>query len=213
MSASTQKSYKSSFTLEAVIVMSAILLILCAVLYAFMLLYQNIVTVYAANYAAQQGAVNWINSGIDMETGEGKYKEEIYYRIAEFAETKTVKNKKAKIEDMVKEKLKSGILSPKKSDIKVEFKNYVVQRQVQVEITQELPIPFSGIIQFFGGGKPFEISTKAVAVVPEPAEYIRNIDYIGEIATSLLDWVKEKLNLGSDGEAANKMEDALKTVK
>lgn len=194
----TMKKDKGAFTLEAAIVMSSILIILCAVLYAFMLLYQNVVVTYAASYAAQQGAAAWVNSGLNIEDGSGSYRSEPYYRIAELVGGGHVAQKKQNIENCAREKLKSGILSVKDSVIHVEFKNYVFQRQIHVEIKQNIPIPFAQIAKFFNGGNDFSLSTKAVATVAEPAEYIRNCDYAVETATVLIAWVNEKFHI-SDG--------------
>lgn len=80
----------------------------------------------------------------------------------------------------------------------MEFKNYVFQRQIHVEVKQNIPIPFSGIVKFFNGGRGFVISAKAVAAVPEPTEYIRNCDYALETATVLINYLNEKIHI-SDG--------------
>lgn len=189
------KKTNGSFTLEAVIVMTTIIFILFAVLYAFMLMYQNVIVTYAASYAAQQGAVTWVNSGLDINTGEGNYNSEPYYRIAELAGGGSSGAKKTKIKSCAENKLKMGILPVKDNTVNVEFKNYLIQRQVQVEIKQTVPIPFGGIAKFFNGGNDFTIKTKSVAIVPEPAEYIRNVDYAIETATSLTKWINEKLHI------------------
>lgn len=204
------KKYNASFTLEAAVVMSSIIMILFAVLYAFMIMYQNVIVTYAASYAAQQGAVTWVNSGLNINDGTGDYNSELYYRIAEFANTNKVKAKKQKIEECVKEKLKGGILSADNCEIKVDFKNYVFQRQIHVEIKQEIPIPFSGIVKYFNNGQGFAISTKAVAAVPEPTEYIRNVDYAVETATTLIKFIDKKLGISNGFE---KFKSAIKELK
>lgn len=193
-----KKKYNGSFTLEAAIVMSSIIMVLFAVLYAFMIMYQNVIVTYAASYAANQGALTWVNSALDIDSGSGKYNSEPYYRIAEFAKSEKYRAKISKIENCAKEKLKEGILSSKKSEVNVEMKNYVFQRQVHVTIKQTIPIPFGGIVKFFNGGKAFEINTKAVAAVPEPTEYIRNCDYAIETVTVLANWINKKFKV-TDG--------------
>lgn len=192
------KPLKGSFTLEAVVVMSSIIMILFAILYAFMIMYQNVIVTYAASYAAQQGAITWVNSGLNIDDGTGNYNSEIYYRIAEVVGDGKVSEKKTKIENCVREKLKAGILSSDDSTVNVELKNYIFQRQIHVEVKQNIPIPFSGIVKFFNDGQGFVISTKSIAVVPEPTEYIRNCDYAIETATVLIDYLNEKLHI-SDG--------------
>lgn len=62
-----RKSSKGSYTVEATIVISSLLIALCAVMFAFMLMYQNVVIIYAASYGAQQGARSWVDTGISID--------------------------------------------------------------------------------------------------------------------------------------------------
>ncbi|MDF2522620.1 MAG: hypothetical protein K0R31_261 [Clostridiales bacterium] len=84
---------KGSATLESIIVLSAILLILAALIFAFMILYQESVLSKAASLAAQQGAEIWVDSRKNIETGEVRDKEErkdnIYWPIFELGTSST----------------------------------------------------------------------------------------------------------------------------
>lgn len=194
------RKYKASFTLEAAVVMSSILIILCAILYAFMIMYQNVIVTYATSYGAQQGASTWANNDLKVDGLKAEEKSDLglYYRIAEFGRGGNVPTKEDNIKECVIAKLHGGVFSAGDENVKVEFKNYVLQRQINVKVNQKIPIPFGGIVKFFRGGKDFEISTTATAVIPEPTEYIRNCDYAVETATSLIEFIDKKLGV-SDG--------------
>lgn len=200
------KHSKGYFTVEAVIVITTMLIALCAVMYAFMIMYQNMVVLYAASYGAQQGARAWINTGISMDGKTRNYSSELYSGIAEMAGGGKTGEKKSKIETAVKQKMKLSIFSTKTASIKVDFDNNILQRRVVVEIRQKVPIPFSGIVKYFNHGNAFEIKAKMEATVVEPTEYIRNVDYG-------IEWIKvlsEKLGDGIGKSATKEMEEILK---
>lgn len=158
--------------------MTAILMILFAVMFAFMLLYQNAVLIYAATYSAQQGAEFWSNSGRNIDTGAGYTEDNLYFRIQELnSNDSLVASKKQKIETAARDKLARGILSPKKTTINVTFENNLLQRTITVDISQQIPFPFMGIAKYFGNhNEGLVLRAKAKSTVSEPAEYIRNID-------------------------------------
>lgn len=187
-----KRKSRGSYTIEAVIVMSSVLMAIFAVFYSFMLMYQNVVVMYAASYGAQEGAAAWANASRDISGKEvAVEKNTLYDGIAELVGGGGMKNKKSDIEKCVKEKLKMGVYNVDDIDVKVGFDNNILQRQVTVEITQTVPIPFSGLFEYFGGEK-FKFHAKTAAVISDPAEYIRNIDYGSEWLKRLFEKVKSE---------------------
>ena len=67
---------RGSATLESIFVLSAILLVLAVLIFAFMLLYQKSILSKAASLAAQQGAEIWGDSRKSIENGAIQGKEE-----------------------------------------------------------------------------------------------------------------------------------------
>ena len=178
--------FKGSFTIEAIIVMSTMLMILFAIFYAFMLLYQNVTIMHAASYAAEKGAEQWFqNAGL--------------YRYFKELSSSNVNNEKKKIENIALESLKGGIIGTDSAQVNVDFKNSLGKRSIIVKIDQKIKIPFSGIVKYFNNGKDFEIKAKASAEIAEPTEYIRNLDYGIEWITVIGDWLGGKI-----GDAAKK---------
>lgn len=158
------------YTIEAALVMSAILMILFAMIFAFMLLYQNVVIMYSAYSSTQQGAEDWAqNNG------------SIYYRVGEITGGGGVQGKLTKIEESAKEKLKAGILPSNNNSVKAEFKNGFIQKKVVIKIEQSIPIPIFGIAKYFGAKDVISLSAESSAVISEPMEYIRNLDFCLEL--------------------------------
>lgn len=180
---------KGSFTIEATIVISAMLIALCAVMYAFMIMYQNVVIIYAASYGAQQGARSWVNSGISLDGSIRGYNSEIYSGVVEVFGGDLVNTKKQNIKAAVNEKLKMSVFSTDSAIVKIDFENNILQRKVIVDIKQTIPIPFSEIVKFFNHGEAFALKAKMEATIVEPAEYIRNIDYAVEWICSIGKWL------------------------
>ena len=206
-----KKRFRGSYTIEATIVFSAMLIALCAVMFAFMIMYQHVILIYAASYGAQQGARAWVNTGISMDGTTRGYNSELYSGIAELWGGGLTQTKKDKIKAAVDGKLKLSIFSTKNIDVDIQYNVNILplKRDVTVDIKQEIPIPFSGIVKFFNNGNPFAIKAKMKATVVEPTEYIRNMDYA-------IEWVKvlgEKLGKGASKSATDKLEEILKGMK
>jgi len=176
----TQKAERGSYTIEAVIVMSSILFAVCAILFSFMIMYQNVVLIYAASSGAEQGAATWVNSGIKMETGEGYNDDGLYWRLTEFGGGGSLAaQKKDKIKAYVMQKLSLSIFSNSKIDVNVDFSDNLIQRTVTVGVSQSITIPFEAVAKYFNNGdSPFVIKAEVSSAIAEPAEYIRNIDFV-----------------------------------
>jgi len=177
------KKQKGSYTLEAVIVMTTIIMIIFAIISAFMLLYQNVVMYYVASKAAQEGAVMWADSSHDLDgNSSGVDDQGLYYRLGDFAGGDSAKEKR--IEDWVKSELSrlmpGTLVGSGKETVNVDLVIQApIRRCVQVSITKEVDIPFREVAQYFD--QDLDMNVTVEAAVSEPAEYIRNIDYSVEL--------------------------------
>lgn len=184
---------KGSFTVEATIVMSAIIMIIFAIISAFLLLYQNVVITYVAQQAAQQGAIMWADTSVQLDgTRQGRDEQGYYYRLGEFGGGSAAK--KAKIAQWARDKLAEmmpqSAIGSGAEQVNVHFRNTFFQRFVEVEIRKEIDIPIADVMQYFGDD--LDISVKVRAAVSEPAEYIRTIDLGYIVALDLWDMVAGK---------------------
>ena len=185
------KKSKGSYTVEAVIVMTTILFIIFAIITAFMLLYQQTIMLYVASTSAQQGAVMWTNTSTDMK-GENisTNNQGLYYRITEFAGGGGKNDKIQKIKSHAESQLQAlsfaGFIGNATPVVDVKMNNNVLQRTIDVTISKKVTMPFEFLLNFFD--KTPEIKVKCTALISEPAEYIRNIDYAMELANGI--WSK-----------------------
>lgn len=169
---------KASTTIEAAIVMSTLLFIIFAIISAFLLLYQNAVMEYVATQAAQQGAVYWTDTSVQMDgSRSGKDSNGLYYRISEMSGGNSAKCAHIKkwAEDKMKSMIPRSIVGNGAEQVNVTFKSSLMQRYVIVEIKKEVNIPFASIMQYFNDD--LNMRVKVQASVSEPAEYIRTLDF------------------------------------
>lgn len=221
------KDNKGSFTVEAAIIMSTILMVLFAVMFAFMLLYQNIVLLYSANYAATQGSLIWVSNSTDIETGQATYEKkgirEYYYRIFDRSEqlTRTINVSEEQKEyqkpdsrkdiklhmimDAVEKGVRKNAYFEEPIEVLVELDSNLFSKTITVELTQKVNIPFLGLVKYLGGNEEFALKARSSSNVSEPAEYIRNIDLGVEYLHKLSEYVGEKFNISSVTDIINKI--------
>lgn len=201
---------EGSSTIETALVVSAILLILAVLVYSFLVMYQKMVLTGAAEYIAQQGAVIWPDSKKSISNGAKKDDlgvtslKELYYQLLDDSiftgrkikekinipvEVKQTKNyskdssqeeKLSKMISALYKELSKGILKPTFTDVEIDFSNVVIQRKITLTLTQRIKIPFGRVKELFNGSRYLTLTGTATAVVAEPAEYIRNIDFVTE---------------------------------
>lgn len=161
---------------------SSILMMLCAVIFAFMLLYQNAAIYYAASYSASEGAKLWTENREDQ----------LYWHLWENDP------KCDQVAKLAKDCLKNTMVATKNCDIVVQHSGF--SGNLTVAISCDVKLPFSGIAEFFNNGKALKLKAKAKANVSEPEEYIRNVDYIKELViastNNYVDSFNKKNNTG-----------------
>lgn len=185
---------KASATIEAAIVMSTLLFIIFAIISAFLLLYQNAVMEYVATQAAQQGAVYWTDTSVQMDgSRSGKDSNGLYYRIGEMAGGNAAKCDHIKkwAEERMKSMIPRSIVGSGAEQVSVTFKSGLMQRYITVEIKKEVNIPFAGIMQYFSDD--LDMKVKVQASISEPAEYIRTMDFAGETLSKAWKAISGKL--------------------
>lgn len=226
------KPDKGSITVEASLVISLLLFVISALMIFSLILYQKVLLVHTAAFAAQQGAEIWTDSRKSMEDGSwnpSEDKDPLYYQLFSdslFAPCHTYvekidpekeqedmdegakeggdirERKFAKIRKSIYRSLAKGVLRPEATYLIISFENNLLQRKITVYLEQEVKIPFGAIKAFFSGTQNLKLTAEGTAIVAEPAEYIRNIDFIEEYAQrfaepfsidNLLESIKQKV--------------------
>lgn len=205
------KEEDGSYTIEAVLLMSTVFFTLFLLCFSFMLMYQRVLLTQAATEIAEAAANDWIreaspyyrifeiNSGGKTveKTVLGSFDEQKLQQIfdegacAGKISAGAVEKKLAVVLKNTFPQLVPCIRQPEKTTVKVSYENGLMSRQIQVDITQEIKIPFGQLKQFFDGKAEAVLQAQSTAVITDPAETIRNIDLALEYASK----VKEKINL------------------
>ncbi len=178
---------KGSYTLEATIIVPAILLMLFFLVFFSMHVFQRFTLLDTAVYTARQRAVTWDNTKKDLRTGELEPYENpdgLYWRIFRDQSTDGFWNKIGlslagdkclAAEELSKNRLKPGVFQVQEGEddqVRVSYENnWFVSRTVEVELNQTVLLP-----AYLGDILHREISAGARAGVAEPAEYIRCFD-------------------------------------
>lgn len=195
---------KGSTTIEAALIVSALLIILMALIFSFTLMYQKVYLRSCAAEIAEEAAQLWVE---DNSLYYRIYEDSYLFGDKEFYLTGTgnlsledtdpqggnfYERKFARINGLIIENLKKTLRNPEKTSITINYHNNLLSRSITITLKQEMAIPFGGLRRFFGGQENFTISESSKAVVTDPTEYIRNIDLALEYATR----VKSKIKLG-----------------
>ncbi len=202
---------QGSYTIEAILIMSAVFLSLFLLCFSFMLMYHRVLLTKAATEIAETAANDWtretspyyrifeLNSGGQTveKTVTGSFDEE---KLQQVFHDGTVDKKNTagavckKLNTVLKNtfpQLLRCIKEPEKTTVKVAYENGFIIRKIKVEITQEIKIPFGQLKQFFDGKAEAVLQAQSTAVITEPAEMIRNVDLALEYAGK----VKDKIDL------------------
>lgn len=178
------KKEKASTTLEAIIIMPTILIMIFAVFFAFQIMYQYVVLEYAVSYGASRGTMTWQYEGGDVSHG----KRGPYDSIAVTVFGSSTQERESKIETEVENIINSlTMVSAKNIAVNAEYKNSLVDAKIVVTASQDIVVPFEGLLQYVNGndGGDMKIEARSVGSIFDPDEYIRNIDYAKEIGSQI----------------------------
>ena len=209
---------KGSMVVEASFIMPIVIVCIFVLIYMGLLLYQKAYIQAIADKTSERGAVLWNNAAKNMEIGAVKKNnldKSGLYRDLGFLDS----NKNIKLESIKKfaeQRLgRFNILGKTGSNdiniVKVELKDYFLYKKIVVTIRETYKIPIGSLLKIFGGGDRYTIEVKSEAIIDQPAELIRNSDflidierelenenpglkYLGEKSRGMVDGIKEKIN-------------------
>lgn len=177
---------KGGVVVEAAIVVPIVILSLTAVIYIALVLYQRAYLQFLADKMVKQAVLMWNNSARDLETGrldlQGMDGISLYRRI--FDREKGDKIRKI-LEYADKNSGRGNILKGRGIKIQVELLDYIVYKKLVVTVEDSYHIPVGKLLNIFGMGERLSIRVSSEAVLDEPAEFIRNTDFILDLKREL----------------------------
>lgn len=177
---------RGSITVEASVAVPIVIFSIIAIILIGLILYQRAVLQSVADKAVQVGAASWKNLSADTATGKITIDEladnGLYWRLFEAdREAKT-----AKLEKFAEELLvKKNILKPESSSISVVIRDYTVYKRLELTVENSYRIPGGSIMRLFGTDGRLRLKVASFAVIEDPAELIRNTDFILDIEKEL----------------------------
>ena len=171
---------KGSIVVEASLIFPIVFLIVVAVIYFCLIIYQKAYIQSLADIAVERGAAGWNNPTKDMSTG-GVSKANmnsggLYWRLIDFR----VKDKEERVKEYIKTRLNGhavlGFSSP--PEVNVKMYDYIAYKVLEISINVRYKIPVGKVLKMFGLSEHYEVSVKSSAVINEPAEFIRNTDFV-----------------------------------
>jgi len=202
---------KGSVTVEAAVVIPVVLLSIMAVIYIVLIMYQKTYMQAIADDAASRGAAAWGKSFGSLETvkveKESLGDRGLYWRIYDAEEAS---RQQAVAEYMDKKFGRYGMLREINRQSKVELKDNTVCKKLVVSMESSYRLPIGEFLDMFGIDDHYTIKVKSEAVVNEPVEFIRNVDFIIDMERKLERRYPALKNLGDKTrEVFSKMKDKI----
>ncbi len=209
---------KGSMTVEASVVVPCVLLVLAALIYICLILYQQAYIQSVASTAAERGASAWNNVSKDMymeQVDSGELNSNpLYWRLTEGLSTDMRREKTDKVNKFVRYSIARYSLLGKRPDadytqynlknltVKCVLKDCAIYKRLEVKVAEKYDLPFKAWLKPFGMGGEFYISASAGAFINEPAEFIRNTDLAADLVREAGGKAGEK-----PGEVTEKIDD------
>lgn len=187
---------RGSATVEASIIVPFIVLSIAASIYIGIVLYQQAQLRSAADMAAEAGAAVWADAKADTGTARRQMSDigsgGLYWRLAD-----TERDEKlGKITRFAERALEKGrLLKAESSKVSVDIKDYIVYKKLEVAVENTYKLPLGSFLRIFGASGRFSINVKSEAVIDDPVELIRNVDFAVDMEKELENRFPELKNL------------------
>lgn len=174
-------------TIEASIVMPLIFAMIGALIYMGIVMYQRVYLQSLADFIAERTAATWSSANKDIITGQRTAVGDSLY-------TDLYDHEKGKKSEKLKEFCKAYIdkYSILKSvginEVEPKVENFIFYKKVTVIINAKYKMLGKGLFSYAGmNSDEMPLSVKAEAIVSDQVEFIRNIDFIGDMVSRLAD--------------------------
>jgi hypothetical protein len=164
------------------------LLCLAAFIYIGLVLYQRAQIQSAADMTAETGAAVWSRLQADTGTGRTKLKDfgekGLYWRLVDTGREEKLK----RIEEYAEKILEKGrLIKPESSSVSADIRDYAIYKKLILVVENRYELPFGRFLHMFGASGLFSIKVTSEAVVDDPVELRRNVDFAVDIEKELED--------------------------
>jgi hypothetical protein len=165
---------KGSFTVEASIVFSVVFLLVAALVYIFIIMYQYTFLQSAANKTSNVGGYYYSDKyGTECNS---KLTSDLYWRTFD---TKA-SHKKTQLNKYISKSLEKSIVDlATYSDNTISYK--FLLKQLNIRIETQYPLPIGNMFEIFGLPSTIKMRVEANSNIYDNAEFVRNLDIISDI--------------------------------
>lgn len=203
-------------TIELTMIFPVIFFSLILILYMGIVLYQEVNAQSLAVEASERGSVVYSFRVADMTTGiktleDFKYRDP--YRNVPFMGGGDKKTYTALVNQYVAERLDSKSVlegTSQNGGNYTQVEDYLIAKRVKVNIRSAYTTPADSIAEMFGHRGPFEVDTCAVSAVTDPADFVRNVDIVTDVAGQTKVFGKVEEGYNKIKKAIEKVADLLK---
>ncbi len=195
------KPAKGSFTVEASIIFSVVFLLVAALVYLFIIMYQYALIQSVADQAANVGAYHYVNQYGTEYTSKSDFN--LYWRIIDTDS----EGKKSKLNSYIGKKLDKSILdSTNYSDNSTSYK--FLLKQLDISIQEQYPLPIGSLFRIFGVSPTLNLKAEATSPLDDNAEFVRNLDIVIDIKNCILN--SDNKWIGKDSKVNDVLDKLLK---
>ncbi len=165
---------RGSFTVEVAIVFSVVFMLVAALVYIFMIMYQYAFLQSSANKASNVGEYYYSNKyGTECNS---KINSDLYWRMFD---TKA-SNKKKLLNKYIFQSLEKSIVDVDGySDNSISYK--FLLKQLNIRIETQYPLPIGNMFEMFGLPSTIKMRAEANSNIHDNAEFVRKLDIITDI--------------------------------
>lgn len=177
---------KGSIVVETALIFPIIFLTVVALIYMCLFLYEKFYLQFLADLVAERGATTWGNFKKDISLGYVSKDDlnagGLYWRLFDLNRDKKEEN----LRDYLNRKLNPlKVLNPHYIS-NVEVVDCISYKKLIVTVQADYRLPLGKILQKFGlSNGYYTISARAESVINEPAEFIRNTDFIVDLGKEI----------------------------
>lgn len=185
---------KGSFTVEASIVFATVFLLIAAMIYVFIIMYQYTVLQSTANQVANSGAYYYVQQNS---------KSNLYWRLFDRDEER----KNNYLLNLINKNLNKSILkSDRSTALDTNYK--LLTKQLNISICDKYFLPIGSLFSVFGISPTIEVRVDAKSPLDDNSEFIRNMDTVIDIKNSILN--SDSKWIGKDSKVNEVLEKLLK---
>ena len=180
-----------SVTVEATLIMPLVILCVMAIIYFSALLYQKAHLQSYADDVAEKSAAFWDNRAKDPETGRIDIghlgAEGLYWRLCDFHKDEKIQKimsclglynaAHGKQSGIDRHSILHSKYTDKTKRVNIEIKDFIVYKKLVVSVEDSYETPINKLLTGLGLEKCLTVKVKSEAVLFDPVEFIRTVDF------------------------------------